>query len=261
MNEPQKLRKKRAFAPGKARQARQQGHNDALLFAKLIGLGRNYDSDPKAKKDVVDPSLRTHSLKSGQKKWQIFLYRKSHFEREFRAMNGIGEILIDCIEAFPMSFDDYTNNKTEAKEKLRPSMVALANKLQDKHRLRAFISKSMFNGGEVDYLTVFDNDKFHVFWGEEVARVMTENLVVLNSQARQADQFPEQKVIFKYEKTTLGEIEVRRDSPSHYKEILFSVLKPKIMKLLYSKIIHKQNYNDTIIIYGEATKHFGRWKN
>lgn len=87
---------------------------------------------------------------------------------------------------------------------------------------------------------------------------MTDNLTVANSQARQAGQFPEQKVIFKYEKTTLGEIEVRKDSTSHYKEILFSTLKPKIMKLLYSKIVTKQNYNDTVIVYGEANKRFGR---
>jgi len=187
------------------------------------------------------------------------LYRKSHFEKEFRAMNGIGEILIDCIDAFPTSFDDYQKSKVKAKEKLRPHMVALADKLQDKHRLRVFISKSIFNGGEVNYLTVLDNEKFHVFWGKEVARAMTENLVVLNSRARQADQFPEQKVVLKYEGTNLGEIEMRNDSTTHYREIRFNMSKPKIMKLLYSKIIFKQNYNDTIIMYGEATKHFGRW--
>lgn len=175
-------------------------------------------------------------------------------------MNGIGEILINCINAFPRSFDEYEKNKLESKEKLRPHMVELANKLQDKHRLKVFISKAMFNGGEVNYLTAFDDEKFHVFWGKEVSKVMTDNLIVSNSQARRAGQFPEQKVVFKYEKITLGEIEVRRDSISHYKEILFSVLKPKIMKLLYSKITNKQNYNDTVIMYGETIKHFGRWK-
>lgn len=260
MNEPQKLRKKRAFTPEKARKARQQGYDDALLFAKSIGLNEDYKNDLKAKKDVIDPSGDSHSVKSGQKKWQIFLYRLSRFEEDFRAMNGIGEILINCINVFPESFDEYQKNKAKAKEKLRPYMVELANKLQSKHRLGVFISKSMFNGGEVNYLTVRDNDKFHVFWGKEVAKVMINNLIVSNSQARQKGQFPEQKVIFKYEKTTLGEIEVRRDSISHYKEILFSVLKPKIMKLLYSKIVSKQNYSDTVIMYGEANKHFGRWK-
>ena len=139
-------------------------------------------------------------------------------------------------------------------------MVALADKLKDKHRLRVFISKSMFDGGEVNYLTVLDDNKFHIFWGKEVAQVMKDNLAVSNSQARQIGQFPEQKVVFKYEKTTLGEIEVRTDSISHYKGILFSVFKRKIMKLLYSKITLKKDYNDDIIIYGKAIKWFGRWK-
>ena len=261
MNEPHKIRKSRASSPEKARQARQQGYDDALLFAKSIGLNEDYKNDLKAKKDVIDLSGDSHSVKGGQKKWQIFLYRLSRFEEDFRVMNGIGELLINCINAFPESFNEYQKNKTEAKEKLRPHMVALADKLQNKHRLKAFISKSMFNGGEVNYLTVLDNDKFHVFWGKEVAQVITDNVVVLNSQARQADQFPEQKVILKYERLNLGEIEMRNDSITHYREIRFNMVKPKIMKLLYSKIVLKQNYNDAVIVYGEANKRFGRWKN
>ncbi|MCE8159071.1 MAG: hypothetical protein I3270_01265 [Candidatus Moeniiplasma glomeromycotorum] len=83
MNEPQKLRKKRAFSPEKARQLRQQGHDIALLFAKSIGLNEDYKNDIKAKKDVIDPSGDSHSVKGGQKKWQIFLYGLSRFERGF----------------------------------------------------------------------------------------------------------------------------------------------------------------------------------
>lgn len=176
-------------------------------------------------------------------------------------MNGIGELLINCINSFPETFDNYQANKTEAKEKLRPHMVALAEKLQDKYRLKAFISKSIFNGGEVNYLTILDNNKFHVFWGKEVEQVMTDNLEVKNSQARQAGQFPEQKVILKYAGTNLGEIEMRNDSQTHYREIRFNMYKLKAMKLLYSKITLKQNYNNDVIVYGEAIKRFGRWSN
>lgn len=261
MNDPQKIRKKRAFTPEKARQVRQQGHDDTLLFARLIGVSESYKNDLKAKKDVIDLSGEPHSVKSGEKKWQIFLYGLNRFKEDFRAMNGIGEILINCIKIFPETFNDYQNNKNEVKEKLRLHMIELKNKLQDEHRFKVFINKSMFNSGEVNYLTVFDNSKFHVFWGKEIVKIMADNLIVSNSKARQEGQFSEQKVIFKYEGTTLGEIEIRRDSATHYKEILFSILKPKMMKLLYSKIILKRNYNDKIIVYGEANKHFGRWNN
>src|SRR5205085_6699674 len=106
----------------------------------------------------------------------------------------------------------------------------------------------------------FDDNKFHVFWGKEVTQVMTDNLAVSNSRAQQVDHFPEQKVILKYEGINLGEIEMRNDSNTHYREIRFNMIKPKIMKLLYSKIILKQNYNDVVIVYGKANKRFGKWK-
>ncbi|RHZ36478.1 hypothetical protein [endosymbiont GvMRE of Glomus versiforme] len=117
MNEPHKVRKSRASSPEKARQARQQGYDDALLFAKSIGLSEDYKNDIKAKKDVIDLSGDSHSVKGGQKKWQIFLYGLNRFKEDFRAMNRIGELLINCINAFPKSFDEYQKNKTEAKEK------------------------------------------------------------------------------------------------------------------------------------------------
>src|SRR4051794_12465667 len=67
------------------------------------------------------------------------------------------------------------------------------------------------------------------------------NLAVLNSQARHSDQFPQQKVILKYEGVNLGEIEMRNDSIAHYREIRFNMMKPKIT--------FKQNYNDIVILY------------
>lgn len=258
MEEPNRVRKSRGSSPEHARKIRQQGHDDALLFALSIGLNRDYKNDLRAKKDVIDPSGDAHSVKSGQKKWQIFLYSLGRME-DFRAMNGIGELLISCIESFPKSFDEYQNNKSEAKERLRPYMVELAKKLQDKFRLKAFFDKAMFNSGEVNYLTVCDDNKFHIFWGKEVEQVFADNLKVVNSRVISSGQFPEQKVIFKYRGLNLAELEMRNDSRIHYREIRFNMIKPKTMRLLYSKIATCKNYNDDVIIHGEATKHFGRW--
>ncbi len=259
--ETPRIRKSRASSSDEARRYRQQGHDDALLFALAIGLDKDYKNDAKAKKDVIDPSGDAHSVKSGKKKWQIFLYGQNRFESDssFRVMNGMGQHLIDCINAFPSSFAKYQSNKAEAKERLRPNMVALAEKLKDKYRLRAFIGKSIFNAGEVNYLTVFEDNKFHIFWGKEVEQVMADNLEVANSQARQAGQFPEQKVILKYEGVNLGEVEMRNDSAVHYREIRFNMVKPKAMKLLFSKITLRKEFNENVIVYGEAIKHFGRW--
>jgi len=257
--ETPRIRKSRASSSDEARRYRQQGHDDALLFATSIGLNEDYKNDAKAKKDVIDPSGDAHSVKSGKKKWQIFLYGLNRFSNDFRVMNGIGELLIECIRAFPESFEEYQSSKPEAKERLRPHMVALAEKLKSEHRLETFLNKSLFNGGEVNYLTILENDKFNVFWGKEVSKVMADNLEVDNSKARQKGQFSEQKVVLKYKGVNLGEIEMRNDSPVHYREIRFNMVKPKAMKLLFENIKEKKEFNKDVIMYGEAIRHFGNW--
>src|SRR3990167_1963306 len=100
MEELEPARKKRGLSSENARWVRQSGHNDALEFAITIGLPRDYSNDSKAKKDVIDPSGDAHSVKSGHKKWQIFLYGLGRFESDdaFRVMNGIGDLLIQCIK-------------------------------------------------------------------------------------------------------------------------------------------------------------------
>src|SRR3990167_3660892 len=114
------IRKKRGLSSANARCVRQSGHNDALEFAIAIGLPRDYQNNPKAKKDVIDLSGDAHSVKSGQKKWQVFLYGIGRFQSDdaFRVMNGIGALLIDCINAFPPTFAEYQTDKVSAKDRL-----------------------------------------------------------------------------------------------------------------------------------------------
>ena len=104
-----KARRSRASTPEAARKYRAQGHEDATLFALMIGLEKDYENDKKAKKDVIDPSGDAHSVKAGQKKWQIFLYGRNRFITDdgFQALNGIGQLLIHCIDAFPPRYEDY----------------------------------------------------------------------------------------------------------------------------------------------------------
>ena len=85
-----------ASASEQAREYRQAGHDASLEFALLIGMDRDYKRDPAAKKDVIDPSGDAHSVKSGQKKWQIFLYRRNRFIEDdgFQALNGVGALLM-----------------------------------------------------------------------------------------------------------------------------------------------------------------------
>jgi len=256
------VRKKRGLDSEGARKVRQQGHDDALEFALSIGLDTDYQNDAKAKKDVIDPSGDGHSVKSGNKKWQIFLYGLNRFEADesFAVMNGMGTLLINCINAFPLSFEEYQTNKTECKEALRIPMRALAEKLQKPIRLKAFLSKAIFNGGEVDYWTIKHEGVFHVFYYRDVIDVMSKYFEVCNSRAISKGQFPEQKVLLKYNGLNVGEIEMRNDSLIHYRQIRFNMIKPRAMELLFEKIPFTKKYNDNVFLYGQTEKRFGRWK-
>jgi len=255
-------RRSRASSSDQARAYRQAGHNDARQFAYSIGLPTDYKNDPHAKKDVIDPSGDAHSVKSGQKKWQIFLYGLGRFwtDDAWGTMNGIGDLLAECINAFPTDFKAYQRNKPAAKERLRRPMKKIAALLQDKRRLRSFLNKSLFNGGEVNYLTVKHEGIFHVFLNQDVIQVFGDNLEVCNSRAITASQTPEQKVLFRYNGLNLGELEMRNDSEVHYREVRFNMIKPKAMDLLFTKIPLSLTFNEIVRVYGNANKRFGHWK-
>ncbi len=255
------MRKKRALTSEGARAVRQQGHDDALEFALAIGLSTDYKNDPQAKKDVIDPSGDAHSVKSGAKKWQVFLYGLGRFESDhaFIAMNGIGALLAECINVFPPTYAEYTRDKISAKERLRIPMVKLAEKLQEIPRLKAFLNKSLFNGGEVNYLTVKNDGKFHVFINRDVIDALGDNLGVCNSRAISVGQMPEQKVLLRYNGKNLGELEMRNDSEIHYREVRFNMIKPKVMMVLFEKIPITKELNDKVLVYGNASRRFGRW--
>lgn len=252
---------KRGLSSEDARRIRQQGHDDALEFALSIGLSHDYNNDVTAKKDVIDPSGDAHSVKSGAKKWQLFLYGLNRFSTDdfFQTMNGIGQQLIKCLESFPEKFENYIENKSDAKEKCRIPMRQLALLFMEKRRVRTFINKAMFNGGEVNYLTIKDNGIFHVFLNTDVIDAFSNLVTVENSRARNAYQVSEQKVIFKYQGINLAELEMRNDSVVHYRQIRFNMIKPRMMKLLYDNIPFQSKYNDKVLVYGKADRKFGRW--
>lgn len=189
---------RRASSTAQAREYRQKGHDNALLFAKAIGLSKDYKNDSKAKKDVIDPSGDAHSVKSGDKKWQLFLYGRNRFLTDdgFLALNGVGGLLIHCIDAFPDSYTEYKRNPEPAKERLKTPMRELRDRFQRKALLRAFLMKAIFNGGEVNYLTVLHNKEFHVFLNTDVVKYMGECFEIINSTARKKENMMLKKCYF-----------------------------------------------------------------
>ena len=252
--------KKRAMTTDKARAVRQRGHADAKVFARLVGT--NYENDPQAKKDVIDHNGDAHSVKSGQKKWQIFLYRKKRFnDYEFKKMNGIGELLQKCVDVFPEDRADYLRSKVLYKRQLMQHMIAIKEGLKNVDNLNAFIYKSLFNGGEVQYLTIKQNTHFLVFWWEDVVEAF-EQVELDNSKARREGETDAQKVLFRYKGASIGEIEMRNDSDTHYREVKFWLSKPKTIQLLRHTIQKFQPYKNKageelpIVCYGKAIKRF-----
>ena len=174
-------------------------------------------------------------------------------------MNGIGSLLIHCIDAFPPRYEDYVGNQEAAKQRLRTPMREIKDRLQRRALLRAFLMKSIFNGGEVDYLTVLDEGRFNVFRNRDVVSAMGKVFEIANSKAIAKGQVPEQKVLFKYKGNNVGELEMRNDSPIHYQEVRFNMYKPRTMELLYENILEKSFYSDEVLLYGAAIKTFGNW--
>ena len=103
-----------------------RGHEDEREFAKLIGgqvyLGTN-------KKDILDKQGNIHSLKGGDKKWQIFLYGKNRFETSIGFLGA--RFFIECINCFPDNFEDYKLNSNNYKTLLQNQMVELKNFLSE----------------------------------------------------------------------------------------------------------------------------------
>ena len=254
---------RRGGSAQQGRERRQQGHDAALRFALAIGMDRDYRRDPNAKKDVIDPAGDAHSVKAGAGKWQIFLYRRNRFidDDGFQALNGVGSLLVHCIDAFPPRYEDYEGNETAAKERLRTPMRELKDRFQRKALLRAFLKKAFFNGGEVDYLTVLHGNRFHVYWNEDVVTAMADAFTVENSRAHGTGQFNEQKVIFKYAGNNVGEVEMRNESSQHYGEVRFNVLKPKFMELMENANLEEAtcDFTDEIRLHGRAIRTFGKW--
>lgn len=256
------MSKRKAMSSDKAREVRQKGHDDVLEFALSIGLKSDYKNDVKAKKDVIDPSGDAHSVKSGKKRWQIFLYHKSRFEEDpaFQTMNGIGQLLIKCLEIFPDNYETYKLNKQDYKNHLQQFMIAIKDKLNEKRRLKSFLSKSLFNGGEVNYLTIKHEDKFHVFLNNDILDCFAANLSVENSVARKSNETSNQKVLFKFNNHNVGELEIRNSGSNHYREVLFVMNKLKVVDLLFSVFKNPKVFNKNVLVYGNAKRKFGNWQ-
>lgn len=260
MNEEIKTpKKRRAMTTEAARRVKLAGHAAEKEFADIIG-GQIYPGT--RKKDVIDAQNNIHSVKSGDKKWQIFLYSKKRFEESIGFIGA--SLFVECINSFPEKRTDYLQNKQIYKEALKSNMRNLKDFLADSSQIflhsnkLIFLQEAIFHSSEVDYFTVKENNIFHIFDALEVIITIDNSTEVTNSKAIQADQMDDQKVIFKLSDRdiTIGEIEMRNDSDVHYRQVKFWMDRAITLELLKEKISPSRKKTENIITYGKAATRF-----
>jgi hypothetical protein len=240
--------KKRAMTSEKASFVKTEGHRIEKVYGDLIngviipGTG---------KIDIKDKNGKFHSVKGAELKWQIFLYGKSRFEKEF---GELGKLFVKCIESFPEKRNDYLINKDRYKDILKENMINLRKYLENDEKRKKFFAKAFLND-QINYFVIYDKGIFHIFDAQECIENLGSLTEAENSKARSVNQRDAQKVIFKHEDKTIGEIEMRNDSEVHYRQVKFWMEKKGTTDLLIRHIpVNKRN--NGLILYGEANDTF-----
>ena len=256
---------KRAMPSRVASYKKRNGHINERCFADLIGgevVGGKTD-----KTDVIDPAGNTYSVK-GAKWWQIFLYVRQRFvdNTEFRDIGNVADLIIDCLDAFPASREEYEADKVTAKLRLQQPMRLLKDEIHKPTIFPQLLRKGIFDGNEVDFLAILpleisggniplEQKHFHIFHSSDVVDLLSTKLDVQNSRARRRGQMDAQKVIFRYRNRNVGEIEIRTDSKVHYRQAKWRFNALSILGLLRSNLESTLVEDSQVSVYGSAREY------
>lgn len=243
-------RKPRAMTSVRARAVRVAGHQAENEFAELIG-GTVYKRGSGRKKDV-EWQGDLFSVKSGDLKWQIFLYGKKRLTEDIDFQGK--DLLVACLNSFPNLRKDYIADKYQYKTRLRVAMTSLRNFLNQGNNKIIFFQKAFLNNGEVDYFVVKDGNIFRVYEGIEMVNVIDSATNIVLSKARRVGEIDGLKVVFKLadRDITIGEIETRTDSDIHYRQLKFWMHKNLTITLLKDKIPPEKQILPKVIAHGKA---------
>ena len=213
------------------------------------------------------------------KHWQVFLYGLPRLKSDsgFADLGKLGALLVSTLEAFPEDADSYQDDKVKVKavlekldrsikgadrvEKVRAAVGAgnhylaaksrlssatekLLKEIEDLELRKDFLRKAFFNGTEVDFLVINENDRFIIYEREDVVKILAEALEPQVSKAgRRFDDLnvPGQKLLLKL-KRNVGELEVRNE-PSHYRELKLNFHAKTTAKLLKEKTTETKSAN------------------
>ena len=253
---------KRAMTSTAASYKKRTGHINERSFAYLVD--GDVVGDRTDKTDVIDQEHNAYTVKGGEW-WQIFLYSRDRFvtNTEFRMIGNIANLFIDCLDAFPENRSDYLADKTYFKKRLQEPMRQLKDEICKPTIFPQLLSKAIFNGDEVDYLSILpkelsgqsvlsDQKHFYLFSAADVVSLLSTELSVKNSKARGRGQMDAQKVIFRYRNRNVGEIEIRTDSDLHYRQAKWRFNSPAILSLLRTNLPAIYVEDRQVSVYGSA---------
>ncbi len=246
------------------------GHTNEDDYAGILG-GRVTRGSHTGKTDVVDFNDGRHSVKSGKRSWQVFLYAESRLNSN-TILQGIGNVatlLGDCLRVFPKDRETMLDNRDYYKQALQPPMRELSDEFQKENVFKAFWHKALFDG-EVEYLGIlppsFDpstarpaDKHFHVFDSDEVIDIICANTGADTSKQYNKTQTPAQKIIFpaklkgKDRLLNLGEIEIRVD-PKNYRLAKMWVRPDRAFALLRDHLSPTGHPHSQITAYGKAKR-------
>lgn len=158
------------------------------------------------------------------------------------------------------------NLYVESKNDLAVSTTQVKGVLEDKKVLRNFLDEAIFNNSEVKYLAIkdthyFQDNAFKVFQRTEVLDVLSEKLYPSVSKAGLVPEdynVAGQKTLLCYNKSNgepknIVEIEIRNDSPIHYRQVRFNMYSKDTLNILIDYLDSKvSRVKSDLFLFGKA---------
>jgi hypothetical protein len=161
------------------------------------------------------------------------------------------------------------NEYVDSKTRLAKATRNVAQALEDKGLLRSFLSEAIFNNSEVTYLAAKDStfmkdNVFKTFHRNDVLDVFTSELSPSTSNAGHNPQdfnVPGQKTLLRYSldgagEKNLVEIEIRNDSPTHYRQVRFNMYSKDALTLLHQNLeeVKLPKLTKGVAFFGKTSK-------
>lgn len=161
------------------------------------------------------------------------------------------------------------NKYINSKKKLAETTKDVCRSLQDKKTLRSFLAEALFNNDEVKFLVIreakeTENNEYNVFLKEDVLDILTERLFPAVSKAGLTPEdfnVAGQKTLLCYTNSkgkskNLVEIEIRNDSPTHYRQVRFNMYSKDTLDIFLTGLSHNpvKKISKRVWVHGRAQK-------